>query len=115
LDEVAQYAIRIFEHVAIPISHRLESVGRKQPVAYSVASLFRVVAAVYLDYEALLVTNKIENILLEWRLPPEFEAFQAPIAKQSPHCGFGIRSFCSHLPRIAPGARRHCAMMKSSH
>ena len=52
---------------------------------------------VYLDDNAFLEADKIENEFLKGDLPPEFVLRETSIPKQSPHRQFCISGLVAHL------------------
>ena len=62
----------------------------KPLIAQRVATVFGVLAAVELDHESLLSTNKIHNIRPDWLLTHEFEPREGSGTEVSPQFLFGL-------------------------
>ncbi len=54
-------------------------------------------AAVDLDDELFLEANEVENQVPERNLSAKLVSLKTPIAEQSPHPGFGVSRFSTHL------------------
>jgi hypothetical protein len=92
-ENVLQYRHRLLQNVIIPIARDSKTFGRQRGV--SCAS--RADAACDFDDEALLEAGEVEDILLKWYLPPEFEPRETPAAEQSPHRCFSVGWLATHL------------------
>jgi hypothetical protein len=57
----------------------------------------RVLTAIDFDDEALFETDKIKNKILKGNLPAKFELREPTVSQQSPHFGFSVRRFATHL------------------
>jgi len=64
-------------------------------IAHGVAAVFGVLAAIDLDHEPLLPTNKIDDIRPDGSLTHEFESGQRPGATVSPKLLFSLRRISS--------------------
>jgi hypothetical protein len=49
------------------------------------------------DDETLFETDKIKNKILKGNLPAKFELREPAVSQQSPHFGFSVRGFATHL------------------
>jgi hypothetical protein len=55
------------------------------------------VTAIDFDDETFFETDKIKNKILKGNLPAKFELREPPVSQQSPHFGFRVRRFTTHL------------------
>jgi hypothetical protein len=94
----------ILQDFIVPETKDAVAVLYEPSIAQGVAVAFSVLAAIDLDHESFLSTNKIDNIWPDRFLPHEFESSQRSGTKVSPKLLFGWR-------RVFPQAPRQCGLL----
>jgi hypothetical protein len=76
--------VQILDDVAVPDADDAITESAKPAVTLSVFEAFRVLAAVELDYQAPLTTNKVDVAAIDRLVADEFEAAELPSANARP-------------------------------
>jgi hypothetical protein len=87
------------QHIIVPVTRHSEPLREQYCFPRYVTLGIRVLTAIDFDNETLFETDKIENKILKRNLPTKFELREPAISKQSPHLGFSVRRFSTHLLR----------------
>ena len=89
--EPLENPVQILNDIVAPDADHAITEGRKLAVALPVFGAFRVLAAVELDNQAPLATNKVSVVPIDRLLANEFEAGVLSTAIARPQCKFGWR------------------------
>jgi hypothetical protein len=81
------------QHIIVPISRDSEPFSEQYCLPRCVTLGIRVLTTI----ETLFETDKIKNEILKRNLPAKFELREPAILEQSPHLGFSVRRFATHL------------------
>ena len=96
-ENVLQYGGRLLQHVIVPVTRDSEPLREQYCFPHCVTLGIRVLTAVDFNDETLFETDKIKNEILKGNLSAKFELREPSISEQSPHFGFSVRRFATHL------------------
>jgi hypothetical protein len=85
------------QHIIVPVTRDSKPLGEQYCFPRHVAFGIRVLAAIDFDDETFFKTDKIKNKILKGNLPAKFELREPAISQQSPHLGFSVPRFATHL------------------
>ena len=85
------------QRIIVPVTRDSEPLREQYCFPCCVTLGIRVLTAIDFDDETLFETGKIKNEILKGNLPAKFELREPPISEQSPHFGFSVRRFATHL------------------
>jgi hypothetical protein len=87
----------------IPKSHYEDSFTGQEFLAYFVVELSResiVADTVELNRQARFDTIKIEDVLVDWMLAPEFSVSKIPVSQMPPQSSFVARTVPTQVPGL---------------
>jgi hypothetical protein len=72
------------KHLIVPETQHSETLAAQEGVAADVILIVSVLRAVRLHDQALRKTREVDDVRLDYLLPPELEGCKPPVAKQRP-------------------------------
>jgi hypothetical protein len=97
-DDSFGYAFHIFENVTVPETQNSEALLFQPCFAFDISLVFRVLAAIRLDYQAMLEADEIDNIAVVDDLlstPPQ--SVQSFFSQYIPKLALGIGRIGAHI------------------
>jgi hypothetical protein len=85
------------QHIIVPVTRDSEPFCEQCCFPGCVALGICVLTAIDFDGKTLFETDKIKNKILKGNLPTKFELREPAVSQQSPHLGFSVRRFATHL------------------
>jgi hypothetical protein len=87
IEQIDQYA----QHIVVPVSRDVKSFSAEEVAAYLISPRVGVLSSVDLNNQFPLEADKIEDVVLEWDLPPKLGSIQPAVTEQEPKFLLSVR------------------------